>query len=150
MAIFDLHNPYQSKDFEEYCKKLLALAKDKTLVVEIKKRLPQRSSSQNKYLHVILGFFASQTGYSLDEVKQDFFKKHCSPDIFYAERENVKGQKVRYLRSSADLSTGEMTLAIERFRNYSAAEAGIYLPSPNEDSFLLYCEQEIEKYKEYE
>lgn len=151
MAIFDLKNPYQNRDFLDYIRKLCADADKKdNCVIEVKRRFPQRSPSQNKYLHVILGYFASQTGYSLDEVKQDWFKKHCNPDIFYRERVNQRGKTVRYLRSSADLTTAECTMAIERFRNWSAAEGGIYLPSPNEDSFLLYCEQEIEKFKEYE
>ena len=149
MALYDLHNPYQRKDFTDYCDKLLIQGNEKSLVVEIKRRLPKRSTLQNNYLYLLLGFFASQTGYSTDEVKQDIFKKLCNPDIFYRERRNVKGETVRYLRSSADLDTGEMTLAIERFRNYSAAEAGIYLPAPNEESFLAYCEQQIELFKEY-
>ena len=62
---------------------------------------------------------------------------------------NKKGKIIKTLRSSSELSTGEMTLAIERFRNYSSAQAGIYLPSPNENEFLLHIQQEIEKDKEF-
>ena len=122
---------------------------EKAPVIEIKKRSPQRTLAQNAYLHVLLGYFASQTGYSIDEVKHDFFKKECNPDIFYRERVNVKGNTVKYLRSSAELETGEMSLAITRFRNWAVAKAGIYLPSANETSFLTYCEQEMERFKEY-
>lgn len=149
MAIFDLHNPYDRKEFTDYCDKVMRLGNNKQLVIEIKRRLPKRSERQNNYLFLILGFFAAQTGYSVEEVKQDYFKKLCNPDIFYRERVNAKGETVRYLRSSADLDTGEMTLAVERFRNWSAAKANIYLPSPNEESFLLYCEKEVERYKEF-
>lgn len=150
MAIFDLKNPYQSRDFLEYARKLLSDAgKKDRLVVEVKKRFPQRSSNQNRYLHVILGYFASQTGYSLDEVKQDWFKRHCNSEIFVRERVNARGKVVKYLRSSADLTTAEMTLAVERFRNWSAAEGQIYLPAPNEEQFLLHCEQEAERFKEF-
>ena len=147
--LFDLSNPYQRKDFTDYCEKLLRLGNDKTLVVEIKRHNPKRTDKQNSYLHVLLGYFASQTGYSIDEVKQDYYKKLCNPDIFYRERVNVKGETVKYLRSSADLDSGEMNLSITRFRNWSSAKAGIYLPDVKEESFLAYCEQEMEKYKEY-
>lgn len=42
-----------------------------------------------------------------------------------------------------------MTTAIERFRNYSVAQAGIYLPAPNENQFLIHIQQEIERNKEF-
>lgn len=73
----------------------------------------------------------------------------CNRDIFEREKTNKKGKIIKTLRSSSELSTGEMTLAIERFRNYSSAQAGIYLPSPNENEFLLHIQQEIEKDKEF-
>jgi len=151
MAIFDLKNEYQNRDFIEFVKKTLSDAKTKDIyVVELKRRHPQRTMAQNKYLHVLLGYFASQTGYSLDEVKTDWFKRHCNRELFEKERVNARGKTVKYLRSTSDLTTAECTMAIERFRNWSAAEADIYLPSPHEDQFLLHCEQEIERYKEFE
>jgi hypothetical protein len=42
-----------------------------------------------------------------------------------------------------------MTTAIERFRNWASAEAGVYLPSPDEKSLLQYIEKESSRYKEY-
>ena len=50
---------------------------------------------------------------------------------------------------SAELSTGEMTISIDRFRNWSAAQAGIYLPAANEHQMLIYAQQEIESNKEF-
>lgn len=145
--LYDLSNEYQKQDFINKVKALLE--GNKLPVVELKKINLQRTSSQNRYLHVLLGYFASQTGYSLEEVKQDFFKKECNPELFYRERLNAKGGKVRYLRSSADLDTAEMTLAIQRFRNWSSAKANIYLPDAHESSFLIYCEQEYQRFQEY-
>ena len=69
--------------------------------------------------------------------------------MFEMEIVNKKGMTIKTLRSSADLSTGEFTLAIERFRNYASSQAGIYLPSPNEREFLLHIQQEVEKQREY-
>jgi hypothetical protein len=57
--------------------------------------------------------------------------------------------RVEFLRSTAELTTAEMTTAIERFRNWSSAVAGIYLPSANEQEFLIHCKQIIEENKEF-
>jgi hypothetical protein len=42
-----------------------------------------------------------------------------------------------------------MTTAIERFRNWSSAVAGIYLPSANEQEFLIHIRQIVEENKEF-
>ena len=52
-------------------------------------------------------------------------------------------------RSSAGLTTAEMTQAIERFRNWSSSECGIYLPSPDEEAFLQSIEMELKRHKNY-
>lgn len=142
--IFNLKNPHEHTKYKEYVNKLF----DQKAVVEVKKKNPQRSIPQNRYLHMILGFFACETGYSIDEVKLRFFKAHCNRDIFEEEVVNKRGVTVKRLKSSADLSTSEMTTAIERFRNFSSSE-GIYLPAPNEQEFLLHIEQELERNKQY-
>lgn len=118
-------------------------------MVELKQKHPQRTIQQNRYLYVLLGYYAQEFGYSIDEVKQDVFKRTCNSDVFERTRVNKRGIEVKYLRSSSELSTAEITLSIERFRNYSSAVAGLYLPTPNESSFIAYCEQQIERYKEY-
>lgn len=58
------------------------------------------------------------------------------------------GEENEY-RSSANLTTAEMTQAIDRFRNWSASECGIYLPSPNEEDFLQSIEVEMDRQSEY-
>lgn len=143
--IYDLSNPWEVQNLREYLNKLI----HKGGMVEVRRKAPQRSLNQNRYLHLILGFFGSEYGLSLDEVKVDIFKRECNRDLFEREATNKKGRTVKYLRSSAELNSAEMTLAIERFRNWSASVAGIYLPSPNEQQFLAYCEQEIERNREY-
>lgn len=150
MAIYNLKNEYEAQNFLEHARQLVLEAGKKDFcMVELKKKHPQRTLQQNKYLYVLLGYYAQEFGYSIDEVKQDIFKRQCNKDLFERSRVNKRGNEVVYLRSSAELSTSEMTLAIERFRNYSSAVAGLYLPSPNESNFIAYCEQQIERYKEY-
>lgn len=141
--IFNLKNPYDKEKFKNYISKLYS----EEAVVEVKKKLPNRTLAQNRYLHLILGFFACETGYSMEEVKLDIFKRFCNKEIFVRKKVNKRGVEIEHVLSSADVSTGEMTTAIERFRNYSSAN-GLYLPSPNEKDFLIYIEQEIERNKE--
>lgn len=143
--IFNLNNPYEVDKYKEYVNKLFK----ERAIVEVKKRLPNRTLAQNSYLHLLLGFFACETGYSLEEVKLEYFKKTCNRDLFERKKVNKQGIEVTYMRSSSELTTSEMTTAIERFRNYSLSQAGIYLPAPNENQFLVYIEQEIERTKEF-
>lgn len=119
-------------------KKLL----DNKAIVEIIEKKPTRTIRQNRYLHLILGFFASETGYTLEETKQEIFKKIVNPALFY-EGEIGEIVTIQRWRSTANLDTLEMTQAIENFRDYSSAEAGIYLPSPDEKDFLLQIEIEL-------
>lgn len=143
--IYDLKNPYDIGKFKDRVVELI----NQRAVVDLTKKNPNRSLSQNAYLHLILGFFAVEYGCSLDEVKLDFFKRKCNKEIFERRVTNKQGKEITTLRSSADLDTMEMTTAIERFRNWSVSVAGIYLPSPNEDQFLIYVSQEIERNKAY-
>ena len=143
--IFNLNNEYEIPKFKEYVNKLY----EQKAIVEVKKKLPNRSTQQNRYFYLILSWFACETGYSVDEIKVDIFKRICNKEIFERYRENKHGEKIKFLRSSSDLDTLEMTTAIDRFRNYASAQAGVYLPSPNESQFLTYREQEIERNKEF-
>ena len=115
--IYDLKNEYQIPKFKEYVNKLFK----ERAVVEVKKKLPNRTLAQNSYLHLLLGYFGSEYGCSLDEAKIDFYKRTCNRDLFERKTVNKKGNEVTYLRSSAELTTGEMTLSIDRFRNWSAS-----------------------------
>jgi hypothetical protein len=139
----------ENKHEYEQAKIMLEKFHEKGYFIEQKRILPKRTNKQNAYLHLILGWFAIECGETLEFVKTEFFKKQCNPDMFIIDRLNPKTGEIRPdLRSSRDLDTKELTTAIERFRNWSAA-LGIYLPAPNEDKFLKHIECEIEKHKIY-
>ncbi len=121
---------------------------EKGAVFELKEKRFKRTIKQNSYLHLILGFFALETGYTIEESKQEIFKKIVNPDTFY-EGEFGGFVKIERWRSSASLNTEEMTLCIDRFRDYSAKEAGIYLPEPNDLVFLQEIEIRINNEKQY-
>lgn len=143
--VFNLKNEYEVPKFKEYVNKLFA----ERSVVEVKKKHPGRTIAQNSYLHLLLGYFASEYGCSMEEAKLDFYKRTCNTDLYERQAVNKKGRQVKFLRSSSDLSTAEMNLSIERFRNWSASVAGIYLPSPEERQMLLFAQQEIERNREF-
>ena len=54
---------------------------------------------------------------------------------------------VQRWRSTADLDTKELTTAIDKFRDYSSAEAGIYLPEPKDLAILQDIEIELKNNK---
>ena len=143
--LYNLKNVYEHERFKTYVNKLFR----ERAVVEVKKKSPARTLAQNSYLHLLLGYFASQYGCSLEEAKIDFYKRMCNRDLFERRAVNKRGKEIIYLRSSADLTTAEMTLSIDRFRDWSASVAGIYLPSAGEQEMLLYARQEVERAREF-
>lgn len=143
--IYDLSRKLEKERFKRRCNQLYEAGE----VVELTAKKPKRTLPQNAYLHLILGWFAIETGNTLDFVKQEYFKRYINPDIFVRETTAKHIGKVQVLRSSRDVDTAEMTTAIDRFRNWSSAEAKIYLPSPNEADFLQEIEKEMLLHKEY-
>ncbi len=105
--------------------------------IELNKK-QKRSVSQNNYLHLLIGYFAIETGYTRVEAKQIY--KNVSPEIFEYENKGVN-----FIRSSADLSTSEMSKSIDKFRDNASSIAGIYLPEANEDKFLDEIQIEIQR-----
>jgi hypothetical protein len=118
-------------------------------VVELTEKR-QRTLSQNAYLHVLLAYLALRTGNTLDYVKRNYYKIHCNPELFIVEKDDgILHRKVKMLRSSADLTKEQMSLSIERLRNWSLLEAEIYLPTAEEGNYLREMEMQIEQAKEW-
>lgn len=116
--------------------------------VELSERRP-RTLSQNKYLHLLLGWFALEYGDTLEFVKEAYFKRLCNADLFCVRRPDRFLGEVERLRSTRDVTTAELTTAIERFQAWSSKECGIYLPAPDEQEFLQDIEVRIEQYGKY-
>ena len=142
--LYDLRNPLDRERFKRRCNALYS----KQGIVDLSEKT-QRSSNQNRYIHLLIGYLAIETGNSLDYVKEIFYKRAANKELYVREKEDDILGKVEYLRSSADLSKEEMTLSIDRFRNWSSKTAGIYLPAANEQEFLASIEYEMSKYKQW-
>lgn len=143
--IFDLSNEYDRVKYNDYVARLGREGG----IVEVKRKKPLRTLSQNSYLHLILSYFASEYGCTTDEAKVEYYKKTANRELYEREVTNKHGQKVVTLRSSTELTTQEMALSITRFLNWSASVAGIMLPSAGDDRFLAYASQCIERNREY-
>lgn len=143
--VYDTSNPLDKANFLLRAKKLAESGK----IIELTEKKPRRSLPQNKYLHVLLAYFGTQTGNTLEWVKQQYYKKLVNPDLFIREKEDKYLGRIKVLRSSADLDTSEFSLSIERFRNWASQEAGIYLPSADEYIIIQQMEIEIERNKEF-
>lgn len=143
---YDLSNPLHREQFHA---KAEAVYKEGKAIVDFSVKKPVRTIQQNRYLHVILAYVALEFGVSLESVKQGLFKVQVNRDIFVREAE-IGQTKTRYLRSTASLTTDEMTEAIERFRSYMAANFdGFYIPTADEHRMLQAMEVEVSRVSQW-
>lgn len=122
-----LYNLSKKIDLTKFVQKVKKLIDEKAIVDLTKKT--KRTPKQNRYLHLLLGWFALETGYTTYEAKILF--KKLNKDIFEYEKKGFL-----FVRSSSDLDSGEMTTCIDRFRSWSMEKAEVYLPLPDEKEFL--------------
>mgnify|MGYP002511428627 CR=1 FL=1 len=143
--LYDLNNILDRERF----KRRTSVLFEKRVIVELKEKT-SRSSSQNRYLHLLLGYLAIETGNTLEYVKEQFYKRAANPGIFMMKKDDkLLGGETSWTRSSADLTKEEMTVSITRLRDWSSQVAGIYLPSADEQGFLQMIELEMSRQQQY-
>lgn len=142
--LYDLKNPLDRERFKRRCNALFI----KQGIVELSERT-KRSNQANRYLHLLLGYLSMETGNTLDYAKEVFYKRTANADLFVRQKDDELLGNVEYLRSSKDLTKEEFSLSLDRLRNWSSQVAGIYLPSPDEESFLASIEVEMSRYKQW-
>lgn len=143
--ILDLSNPLHIEQLRTRCEVLIK----KGAIVDLTEKKAVRTLSQNKYLHLLLGFLALEMGCTREWVKEKYYKLHVNRDIFLRETEDEHMGKVKFLRSTADLTTEEMSVSIDRLRNWASEEAGTYLPSADEHNLVKLMEAEVQLHKQY-
>ncbi len=143
--VYDTSNPLDKANFLLRAKKLA----DKGAIIELTEKKPRRTLSQNSYLHVTIAYFASQYGCTTEWAKQRYFKQLVNPELFVREKDDEFLGRVKYLRSSADLDVSEMSLAIDRWRNWCSMEASIYIPSADESILIQQMEAEVNRNKAF-
>ena len=145
MALYDTSRDYDARRARQRLEYLIG----KRRLVDLTDR-SSRSTAQNSYMHVCVGIVAMETGYPMEHVKQEWFKKHVNAEIFQdgGFTDRVTGQYVRRWRSTVSLTKEEMTLAIDRWRNW-AAQQGWYIPSPEEKAMIRQAAAEIDRQKQF-
>lgn len=143
--ILDLSNPLHVEQLRTRVETLIK----KGTIVELTEKKIVRTSSQNRYLHSLLGYLAVEMGCTLQWVKEKYYKEYVNSDIFVIEIKDDYIGKTKFIRSSASLTTDEMTTSIERLRNWASEEAGIYLPSADEHKLVQLMEMEVQRNKQY-
>jgi hypothetical protein len=133
---YDLAN---TVDFNRFETRVLSLKLNKKRV-ELKEVKEPRSIKQNSYLHVVLSLYGISFGYTLEESKTDLKR-------WYGLIYEKNGKK--YLKSSRDLDTKELTDFIEFIRE-KAAINGFYIPTSDEYLLNKYnIDNEIETNKKF-
>lgn len=90
--------------------------------IEIKRVNKKRTNSQNRYVHALFQFFASEFGWHLEEAKS-FIKF----ELGYTYNKNGH----IFLSRTSEMDTKQLSEFVDRFRNYSANQ-GLYLPTADE------------------
>lgn len=133
-------------DQERFVNRANALLQ-KRCVIELTEKT-YRSPNQNRYLHLLIGVVAMDTGVGLDYAKREYFKKLVNRDIFVIKKSDRFAGEIEDLRSSADLAIEEMSMAIDRFKRWGA-ENGFYMPNPEDTAILKDIEIEMGRLKMY-
>ena len=141
--VYDLSSDFQRKSFLARMDNLM----EKGAVVELTEKA-FRSSNQNRYLHLLIGVVAIETGNTLEDAKKWYFKETCNPDLFHVQHRDKMGNCIDHIRSTAELTKEEMSTAIDRFKRWGA-ENGIYMPNPDDASLLKAIEIEMGRMKSY-
>lgn len=142
---FDLGSEHDRGEFRQCVDFLLHLGRE----IQIGVVPRRRTLSQNRYLHLLLGYVALQLGETLQYVKDELFKRRINAPYFVQAHEDKVFGTVYALRSSRDLDTRETTECIERFRDWSLRELGLYLPTPEEGERLRGIDREVKQAKRW-
>lgn len=137
--IFDLNSEIDRQKLDDR----VAKAKNQLKRVEFTIKAEKRTMAQNRYIHVLLGYFALEMHISLDEAKLEYFKKLVNRDIFIINKTLPLIGDVVIIRSSADITDQEMTLAIDRFITWSKDIANIPLPKSTDYLFIQEAELRV-------
>lgn len=127
--LLDLSKEYH---IQKALNRLDVLAKKGALVELTEKRTI--STQQNRYLHLIIGWFCLHTGYDMDYAKRVIFKGLVNREMFFIETRIIDGKKVTKFHSVTSDEVN-ISIAIDKFRTYCNDKAGIYIPLPDEEVF---------------
>lgn len=136
--IYNLKDWEQVKKFQKRVQGLI----DKGARVDLTEKRGQRTLNQNSYFYLLLGIAGLELGYTTEEMKQILKTEICNDIFSYGKDGHI------FLRSTADLSSKQMTNVIDKFK-VEMAKMNIYLPDPNEQEKLDAMAAEIQKHYQW-
>jgi len=129
--IFDFNSDFDAIK----ARKRLEYLIQKKAVINLSEKKKKRTIRQNAYMHVCLGLFCMETGYTMKEAKELF--SYQLPDLMrYTKNEFT------FQRSTSELDTSEMSILIDNIRETALDQLGLYIPTSEE---YLANQVEIEK-----
>ena len=144
--LLDLSNPFEVNKLRTQLEYLIS----KKAKIDITEKKPRRSSRQNAYLHAIFTVFAMELGEHPEYVKQYIFKQLVNTEIFKSDFVNKKTGEVRTMwLTTSKLDSAQMTLAIERFRNFASSHGCYIMSSEEYIEKQFYFNQLVEQHKEF-
>jgi hypothetical protein len=112
---------------------------DKGVNIEVIEKT-KKSLQHNNYFHLLCSYFGMETGYTTEEAKM-IVKTIVCKDVFEYENKGMK-----FIKSFADITKEETSYVIEKFKNFSANQAGIVLPEADNYEFLQYIQSQSSKF----
>lgn len=140
---YDLSRPLDRERYEARCRSLVK----KGAVVEMTEHV-FKTPNQNRYLHLLIGVVALDTGNTIEDAKVAYYKKMVNPDLFLRIRQDKLGNSIESVRSITELTKEEMSISIDRFKRWGY-ENGIYMPNPEDTALLQDIELEIGRNRAY-
>ena len=124
---FDLTNKEDRRRFVRRANSLLKNQRTNISLVDES----NRTTNQNRYLHILCRILAVETGTTESYAKQVYFKELANEDIFVqTTKDPLSNKLIKIIRSSRDITLNEMRRAISNFIRW-AAEQGYALPEAN-------------------
>lgn len=140
---FHLKNQSEVDSAAEY----LATLAGREAVVDIKRVSYKRSLQANRFYHVMLSYFGTQVGCTIEESKQII--RIQQPDLYQVKWKQIGEISVMISRSSADFTSKEMADSIDRFRQWSREVANIDIPAPDDAELLKFMDDVIAQHEGY-
>lgn len=140
---YDLRNQLDKERLKVRLRHLM----EKGSVVEVTEK-SFRTHNQNNYLHLLLGVVAMETGNTIQDTKDWYFKRVINKELFCCTRVDKFGNSIQFLKSTKDLTKEEMSTAIDRLKRWGY-ENGIYLPDPCDEERLRDIEIELGRNKQW-
>lgn len=141
--VYNLNNALD----RERCRTRLDALMEKGVVIELTEKT-YRTTSQNSYLHLLLGIVAMEVGCSLKEAKDQYFKELINPNLFVRSKVDKFGNVITTIRSTTELTKEEMSIAIDRLKRW-ANENHIFIPNPGDAELLKQIAFEMGRMEAY-